>query len=386
VSPRTCRDVRADISAYLDDDLDPVLTGEVRAHLAACAACRSELDQLRLTVGALRRLPELPPPAAILAGVRTRLRPEPWYRRLPDGRRWPPGVPVGALATLLVVIGISLFQTRHPGIERLAEQAPAGPVAPIAEGLRPAAGAGAQDRRSATLPPRPTAKEKPGISGSTAPQAPPGRDVPLSGNIATGEVRHREDLIAAPSRPGVTAPAAKPNVEEVKDFGGPQDRGYGTPRRDAAFVGALEEPPRAASGADAKVQAVGPPSASSRAAAPGTIGPSRLRIVCLLPPDGGTPGDLEQLLRREGAGAISVAELDLRAVREAFAPHRARLGSRPGPVRGWTMQASIPPGGLSRLIDALTHRANLRLLAKPAAVTTADEFPGEQILQVTVLQ
>ena len=106
MSLRTCRDVRADLSAYLDGELNAGLTSETRVHLESCAECRFELELLRRTVSALRGLPDLPPPAAILAGVRAHMRPEPWYRRLLDGRRWPLGVPIGALATVLVVVGI----------------------------------------------------------------------------------------------------------------------------------------------------------------------------------------------------------------------------------------------------------------------------------------
>lgn len=135
---RSCRDVRADLSAYLDvdldigraSDLDIGLSDAIRAHLETCAGCRSELEQLRLTADALRRLPELPPPAAILTGVRARLWPEPWYRRLLEGRRWPPGMPIGALATVLVIVGIAFFQARHPDMTKTVTHGPLPQEAP----------------------------------------------------------------------------------------------------------------------------------------------------------------------------------------------------------------------------------------------------------------
>lgn len=181
MSARACRDVRAVLSAYLDDDLDAVALGEIRAHLESCAACHRELDLLRLTVGALRRLPDLPPPAGILAGVRARLRPDPWYRRLLQRRRWLLGVPVSALATLALVVAISLFQARFPGIERQTAHAPQPPAAPA-------------PRQAAGSSPAPLIREE------TTPQPAPAAAFRHVETDAAKKLETQEDFAAAPSR------------------------------------------------------------------------------------------------------------------------------------------------------------------------------------------
>ncbi|HEY6000458.1 MAG TPA: anti-sigma factor, partial [bacterium] len=132
MSPRACEEIRALLPAHLDGELDRDTAAGVGAHLEGCRACREELETLQLAVEALRRLPDLPAPASILNGVRARLRPVPWHRRLLAGRSWLAGVPVGALATLLVVVGVALFQARYPGLRDKA-----GPPAVTGPGAAP---------------------------------------------------------------------------------------------------------------------------------------------------------------------------------------------------------------------------------------------------------
>jgi hypothetical protein len=208
MSTPTCGAVREALSGYLEGDLDPRTAGEVRSHLEGCPACRSELELLRLTVGALRSLPDLPPPAGILAGVRARLRPEPWHRRLLSGRQWLLGVPVGAVATLLVVIGVALFQARYPGIERV--------VTPAVPGKK---GAPTGDEVPPPTPPVPPAVP-------SAPPAPKGAPTPFSsGKIVQRPEASPKRLTAAPQArpdratstgleiPRAPAPAAAPALE-----------------------------------------------------------------------------------------------------------------------------------------------------------------------------
>lgn len=227
MSARSCRDLRADLSAYLDGDLDAASTDEIRGHLESCAACRSELELMRRTVGALRRLPDLPPPAAILTGVRARLRPEPWYRRLLDGRQWQLGMPIGALATVLVVIGIALFQARHPEIPKTALQSPvpwspappASPApemqakpTPIAPSL-PAAldkGAGRRDATPPAAPARAVFRAKEALAPAAKPQAAGGgypADSVASSSAVGADARELDRAVAA-------APAAPVDFDD----------------------------------------------------------------------------------------------------------------------------------------------------------------------------
>jgi hypothetical protein len=181
-----CRATCAHLSQHLEGELSPAADARVRAHLAGCAACRRELELLRLTVGALRALPELPAPAGILAGVRARLRPEPWYRRLLSGRQWLVGVPIGALATLLVVVGVTFFQARYPGIgtvvaPELADKRQAAPATtPAAQAPEPGAG-------PATLPaPAAAPPAAPAVIPAPMPPRPaaPAPRVPAAAKVA----------------------------------------------------------------------------------------------------------------------------------------------------------------------------------------------------------
>jgi anti-sigma factor RsiW len=53
-----CRDLVELITDYLEDRLSPVDRARFEAHLAACEACRTYLEQFRQTIRALGRLPE----------------------------------------------------------------------------------------------------------------------------------------------------------------------------------------------------------------------------------------------------------------------------------------------------------------------------------------
>jgi anti-sigma factor RsiW len=54
------------ISAFLDDELDDERALEVTRHLAGCEPCLDELEALRATRDALRRLPGLQAPLPVL--------------------------------------------------------------------------------------------------------------------------------------------------------------------------------------------------------------------------------------------------------------------------------------------------------------------------------
>jgi anti-sigma factor RsiW len=58
------------ISAFLDDELDDELAMAVTRHLAGCHACLEELEELRATRDALRRLPGIHVPSPVLTPAR----------------------------------------------------------------------------------------------------------------------------------------------------------------------------------------------------------------------------------------------------------------------------------------------------------------------------
>ena len=113
-----CADARAQLTAYLDGELEDDAGSAMRGHLRGCEACRAVAgDEAKLRDG-LRSLPPLDPPASLWAGVQARLaaaevadaeRPA-WRRRitrwLSATRRTAPlglaGLAVAAAAALLV--------------------------------------------------------------------------------------------------------------------------------------------------------------------------------------------------------------------------------------------------------------------------------------------
>jgi hypothetical protein len=398
VSARSCRDVRADFSAYLEGDLDPRLTGETRDHLEGCADCRAELELLRRTLGALRRLPDLPPPAAILAGVRARLRPEPWYRRLFGGGGWHFNFPLGAAATVLVVIGVSLFMARYPDMPKTVSQAPA-PQSPT--------------------PPEPSEMRARGnLDSAPPPQVASGKEkADVSEKSAVAVVDRRGRDRAAPAEPvaptGLAAVESKVGQEQTAQPEAPAAAPKDAFREESPRLEAVAAAPDGERGAavydelDAKPATSSPqpvlkkemPAAFARQAEDGeaNLGRSRLagakatasgevRILCLALAEGDPLDDLTRLLRREGGEDVAVSVLEPRAVREAFAPHRGRPGLLAEPARGWAVTARVPPHALARLLEALASRTSLRILEQPASPAAPETTTEPLDLRVTVVQ
>ena len=57
-----CREVRAQMSDYLDGELDRRAAGGVERHVRWCPNCRRMLANLRRTIGGLRALRDQPVP------------------------------------------------------------------------------------------------------------------------------------------------------------------------------------------------------------------------------------------------------------------------------------------------------------------------------------
>ena len=57
--PFTCPQVADRLSDYVEGDLDDRDRLLLEAHLADCPSCRQTLDELRLTISLLRKLPPL---------------------------------------------------------------------------------------------------------------------------------------------------------------------------------------------------------------------------------------------------------------------------------------------------------------------------------------
>jgi len=59
---RHCRETRAQMSDYLDGELDPQPAHAVKRHVLWCPSCRRFLTNLNRTISGLHRLAEQPTP------------------------------------------------------------------------------------------------------------------------------------------------------------------------------------------------------------------------------------------------------------------------------------------------------------------------------------
>lgn len=150
-----CDSVRAQLTAYLDGDLEDDRGSAVRGHLRGCEACRRvAADEAALRDG-LRALPPLDPPPSLWAGVQQQLaaaemadaeRPA-WRRVL---ARWARRAPQVGLAGLALAAAVLLLVVRMQREEAPAEtSAPVAPVADVRDHVQPPA-APVQDQGDVT--------------------------------------------------------------------------------------------------------------------------------------------------------------------------------------------------------------------------------------------
>ena len=69
-----CRDLRAHVSAYLDDELEPVKAESIERHCAECAHCQDIVEGLRATIALCRHTSVAPLPAAVRERARAKVR------------------------------------------------------------------------------------------------------------------------------------------------------------------------------------------------------------------------------------------------------------------------------------------------------------------------
>jgi mycothiol system anti-sigma-R factor len=114
-----CEDVLEDLSAFLDDELDPVRSREIQHHLDGCVACAEAFGQMKALAGRLRsEAPYHRAPDSLRARVgqaawkdasRSRV-----AGRLVAARGW-----LGAAAAMVAVVGGAWFFTSLQRQERL---------------------------------------------------------------------------------------------------------------------------------------------------------------------------------------------------------------------------------------------------------------------------
>ncbi len=132
-----CVDARAEMAAYLAEEIGPEVRVQLDAHLAGCASCRAELEAFRETWWALGALPAPRPApdleARVLARTTGEALPRRAWRLLQLLR-----VPIAALAAVLLSMGLSRLLP-YEAAARLCREALEG--LPLASGLSDAASA-----------------------------------------------------------------------------------------------------------------------------------------------------------------------------------------------------------------------------------------------------
>ena len=126
-----CVDARAEMTAYLAEEVGPVVRVQLDTHLAGCASCRAEMEAFRETWWALGALPAPRPAPDLEARVLARTTGEALPRRA-----WrllqPLRVPIAALAAVLLSMGLSRLLP-YEAAARLCREALEG--LPLASGL-----------------------------------------------------------------------------------------------------------------------------------------------------------------------------------------------------------------------------------------------------------
>lgn len=119
-----CAEVQDNLSAYLDEVLDPDEHQAVASHLLVCPDCREELKTLRETIQLLHSLGDVEPPPgfhqqlhARLQAKTSRLAPEArkfaWFTALPKSRWFSAGM---AAAVFFVVVSVGSLVAKEAGM------------------------------------------------------------------------------------------------------------------------------------------------------------------------------------------------------------------------------------------------------------------------------
>jgi hypothetical protein len=290
-----CDDVQADLSALLDEALEPAERARVEAHIMGCPDCRRELDRLRQTVALLRGLEPLRAPAGFVERVLGAAGPAPgswWPARLGRWLFQPLRVKLPLEAAVLLVAVTALYVwERTPEVRQEARQD--GPTAPAPSPVTPA-------------PAPPASRPAP---------APPAK---------TGGARDAASRLAAKER----APAEAKREEEREEADG-----LGRATEAPAVSG-----PVPAAKPDSAVERSGPP------AAPGPPSAHRFATRALVAVDVG--GRLRVADRAAGRAALdaALARLDV-----------AVAGRRPDPgaPTDELIELLVPRGAYGELVEAL---------------------------------
>ena len=132
-----CADARAEMTAYLAEEVGLEVRTQLDVHLAGCASCRAEMAAFRETWGALAALPDPIPAPGVEARILAQVKAEAMPRRA-WGPLQPLRIPIAALAAVLLSMGLSRLLP-YEAAARLCREALEG--LPLSSGLSDAASA-----------------------------------------------------------------------------------------------------------------------------------------------------------------------------------------------------------------------------------------------------
>ena len=116
-----CKEVKPELVAYLDGELQDSVRSQVEAHLENCAACQAERDQLASTLKSVEGLPATQPSANLAEQFWTRFQ-ETKDQGLKAGLlslfKWPRTVWVGAAATACLLAVVLLMLPKDSPVEK----------------------------------------------------------------------------------------------------------------------------------------------------------------------------------------------------------------------------------------------------------------------------
>ncbi len=180
-----CDRTQQHLSAWLDGELPAESAAEVRAHLAACTACRSELEELRATVALVSRLPLQPAPADLAEGIERAIarsdRPPASQPAAARSRRGPRPQVLALAASILLAVGIGALvwiEVVRPGPPLAFHGAEDARTGPDGEAPAPAA----------SPPARGLASTSAGKLEKGGPAAPKPRELDRTNETAPGEL------------------------------------------------------------------------------------------------------------------------------------------------------------------------------------------------------
>ncbi len=346
-------ETRRNLSAYLDDAVDPAEKAQIEAHLAQCGNCRQALAELEKTIGHLKGLPEVEPPPWLTVRIMAHVRAEAAPRR--SLWRWlfvpfQVKLPLEALALVFIcVTGYFLARSNAPQGVPVLSSPPAREEAPAPAPEAPAPVAQSPMMRKNVSPvPLPRKSLPPAVG--TAPVAP----------AAPAQQATKEEPAYAPPLP--TAPIPAPAAPAAAS------------PAPAAKSDVAEEPARGKMEADsmtrqkgdgASLQSMGKKAKQAKA------GPSYASDVGRGYAGGSTPAGAgpEQEPQAKPFDRVERAEIALRVndpaaavgpIEEAVSRCGGMVVKRNYGESGHLLVVRIPPRGVPRLTDLLAKIGTLQ--------------------------